>query len=153
MAKDFIVEGSPEWEEICKQCGMCCLVKVNDMLGNVYLTNVRCSGLDKETHKCNCYTFDTTHRRDNGKMNCVCASREKLNNSYLVPSFCPYAQRFCKDKAIKTAPKEPLNIDWSKTISENELGEKKQIYGYIIPGSDKYFKYNPHVNMKMLNGR
>lgn len=163
MSKKFIVEGSPEWESICEQCGICCLMKVNDALGNVYLTNVRCAALDQNTRKCKCYAPDMAHR-DNGNLNCAdlggtCVTRFALNNDYLVPSFCPYAQRFCKDKTIRTSPKKRLNIDWAKTISETELEDNEQLYGHIIPDSDKYFKYNPnvnrvlHENMKMLNGR
>ena len=161
MSKKIIVEGSPEWESICQQCGICCLVKVNDVLGNVYLTNVRCAALDKDTRKCACYAPDMAHR-DNGCLNCAelggtCVTRVALNSDYLVPSFCPYAQKFCKDKSIRTAPKQRPDIDWSETISETELGEKEPLWGHIIPGSEKYFQYNPnvnkilHENLKQLN--
>ena len=163
MDKNIIVEGSPEWESICDQCGMCCLVKVNDALGNVYLTDVRCAALDKETHKCKCYAPDMAHR-DNGCLNCAelggtCVTRFALNNDYLVPSFCPYAQKFCKDKSIRIAPKKRPNIDWGKTISETELGKNESLVGHIIPDSNEYFRYNPavnkilHENMQILNGR
>ena len=150
MSKNLIIEGSPEWEDICQQCGICCLVKVSDALGNVYLTNVRCAALDKGTHKCKCYAPDMAHR-DNGVENatalgCAVLTRVTMNKNYLVPSFCPYAQKFCKDKSIRTAPKQRPNIDWDKTISETELGDRKSLYGHIIPGSEKYFQYNPAAN-------
>ena len=153
MSKKFITERSPEWENICEQCGICCLEKFFDALGNVYLTDVRCAALDKDTRKCACYAPDMAHR-DNGCLNCAelggtCITRGALNNNYLVPSFCPYAQKFCKSKQIKTSPKERPNIDWSKTISEEELAENESLYGHIIPGSDKYFQYNPHVNVML----
>lgn len=46
-----IIEGTPEWESICECCGICCLLKYCDEYGNLYLTNVRCAALDKDTHK------------------------------------------------------------------------------------------------------
>ena len=146
-----IIEGTPEWESVCEQCGMCCLVKYCDNLGNVYLTNVRCAALDKNTHKCKCYNADMDSR-DNGCENCIdlggtCVTRETLNNDYPVPSFCPYVKKFCKgiDAVSKKAKRRP-NIDWEKTISETEMEYGDSLSKHIIPGSNKYFKYNPHVN-------
>ena len=147
MKKQFIVEGSPEWENICEQCGMCCLLKYIDELGNVFLTNVRCAALDKNTHKCKCYAADM-NERDNGCENCILlggtrVTRETINDDYPVPSFCPYVQMFCKNSLPKKAKNRP-NIDWEHTVSETELEDS--LSNHIIPGSHRYFKYNPHVN-------
>ena len=147
MKKQFIVEGSPEWENICEQCGMCCLLKYIDELGNVFLTNVRCAALDKNTHKCKCYSLDK-QSRDNGREDCLAITRQRLNNLYLMPSFCPYAQKFCKSSEIKNAPKIRPNIDWENTISEDEFNGES-IIKHIIPGSQEYFRYNPHVNKRI----
>ena len=154
MSNKFIIEGSPEWENICEQCGMCCLLKYCDVLGNIYLTNVRCAALDKYTHKCRCYAADMNNR-DNGYENCIAlggvrVTRETLNNSYPVPSFCPYAQRFCKNVAVKKASHRP-QIDWENTISEQEMKKGDTLDKHIIKGSNKYFKYNPLVNQIMHN--
>ena len=152
MVKDFIKEGSPEWESICEQCGICCLQKFCDSSGRVFLTNIRCAALDKCTHKCRCYDSDFKSR-DNGCENCfdldgLVLNRDTLNNDYAVPSFCPYAQKFCENDAIKKSPKKRPEIDWSKTVSETEIDDGS-VREHIIPGSQKYFKYNPHVNEKI----
>ncbi len=151
MSDKFIVEGTPEWEQICEQCGMCCLMKYCDNLGNIYLTRVRCAALDKKTRKCACYAADLANRDKNG-FNCsaldgACVTRFTLNNDYTVPSFCPYAQKFCTNPVVKKAKKRP-NIDWENTVSETEIGPES-LRDYIIPGSNKYFKYNPQINQKM----
>ncbi len=144
-----IIEGTPEWESICEQCGMCCLIKYCDNFGNVFLTNVRCAALDKDTHKCKCYA-PNMDSRDNGCENCIAlggtpVTRETLNNDYPVPSFCPYAQEFCKNPKVKKHKKRP-NIDWANTISETEMEYGDLLSAHIIPGSHKYFQHNPHVN-------
>lgn len=147
MQDKFIVEGSPEWESICQQCGICCLVKCVGANGDMFLTNIRCSDLDKKTHKCKCYALDKKSR-SNGREDCLAITRQRLNSDYLMPSFCPYAQKFCENPAIKKSPKTRPNIDWENTISETEFGVKS-IVNNIIPGSQEYFRYNPHVNKKI----
>lgn len=162
MSEKYIVEGSPAWESICQQCGICCLAKFIDKFGNVFLTNVRCAALDKDTRKCRCYAAELENR-DNGCENCselngICVTRLTLNNDYTVPSFCPYAQKFCENPAIKKSPKNRPTIDWENTVSETEIGGEL-LATHVIPGSNKYFKYNPqvskilHENMKVLSGR
>ena len=152
MSNKIIVEGSPEWEEICEQCGICCLMKYCDNLGNVYLTRIRCAALDKDTHKCRSYAADMTDRDKDG-FNCsaldgACVTRLTLNNDYTVPSFCPYAQKFCENSAIKKSPKNRPIIDWENTVSETEIG-MSSLGKYVISGSNKYFKYNPQINKKI----
>ena len=147
MAKSFIVEGSPEWESICQQCGICCLEKCVCGTGDMFLTNIRCSSLDKNTHKCKCYSLDK-QSRNNGRDDCIAITRKLLNNNYLVPSFCPYAQKFCKNPAIKNAPKQRPVIDWENTVSETEVGDES-VFLHIIPESQEYFKYNPQVNQRI----
>lgn len=151
MSKD-IIEGTPEWENICEQCGFCCLVKYCDLSGNFYLTSVRCAALDKDTHKCRCYAPDMDSR-DNGCENCIAlggtrVTRETLNNDYPVPSFCPYVKKFCKNQVPPEAQNKP-DIDWKNTVSETELAYGDSLANRIISGSDKYFKYNPRVNKQV----
>ena len=150
--KSNIFEGTPEWESICEQCGLCCLVKYIDNFGNIFMTNVRSAALDQDTHKCRCYASDMD-ARDNGCENCIAlggmrVTRETLNNEYPVPSFCPYVKNFCNNSVAKRARHRP-DIDWKNTISETELSGDDFVENHIIPGSDKYFRYNPHVNQKM----
>lgn len=146
-----IIEGTPEWENICEQCGICCLIKYFDDLGNIFLTNVRCAALDKDTHKCKCYAADMDSR-DNGCESCIALggtrmTRETLNNDYPVPSFCPYVKKFCKNTPSKRAMRRP-NIDWQNTISETEMQPEDSLANHVIPGSNKFFKHNPHVNKR-----
>ncbi len=151
MPKQKIIEGTPAWERICEQCGICCLLKYRDNLGNIFLTNVRCAALDKNTHKCKCYAADMANR-DNAGFNCaalggVCVTRFSLNNDYPVPSFCPYAQKFCTNSAVKKAKTRPI-IDWENTVSETEI-YLSSLETHIILGSHKYFKYNPQINKQI----
>ena len=69
-AIEKIIPGSSEWESICEQCGLCCLVKYRDEDGLVHLTSLACDNY------------------------------ETLNNDYVVPAFCPYVQKLAdaKDK-------------------------------------------------------
>jgi len=152
MTNNKIIEGSPEWEKICEQCGMCCLLKYRDSCGNVYLTRVRCAALDKDTRKCRCYAPEMQNR-DNGHDNCIALGGERvtrltLNDAYAVPSFCPYAQRFCTNPKVKKAKHRP-EFDWENTISETELKVGDSLANYVVPNSNKYFKYNPHVNQRI----
>ena len=147
-----IIEGSPQWEDICEQCGMCCLVKYMDNMGNLFLTNVRCAALDKDSRKCKCYAADMDSR-DNGFDNCIdlggmLVTRETLNNDYPVPSFCPYAQKFCEGPLVKKYKKRP-NIDWQNTISETEMADGDALANHVIPGTKKFFKHLPCVNCKL----
>jgi len=69
-------------------------------------------------------------------------------NFYPVPSFCPYAQKFCKNDAVKKAKHRPI-INWANTISETELTDDDSLAKHIIVGSNKYFKYNPEINKRI----
>ena len=89
MSKKEIVAGSKEWESICVRCGLCCLVKYCDNLGNIFLTDVRCDMLDPETGNCGCYSANVAERSENGD---TCAKHsgsvlnyETLQNDYVVP--------------------------------------------------------------------
>lgn len=149
MKPNNIIEGTPEWEQICECCGICCLLKYCDELGNIYLTNVRCASLDKNTRECKCYAADM-NSRDNGCENCIAlggtrVTRETLNNDYPVPSFCPYVKMFCRGTVAKRAQNRPI-IDWENTISETEMLPGDLLANHIIPGSNKFFKHLPHVN-------
>ncbi len=152
LSNKNIIEGTPEWESICECCGICCLLKYCDENGNLHLTNVRCAALDKDTHKCKCYAADMDSR-DNGFDNCIdlggmLVTRETLNNDYPVPSFCPYAQKFCESPLVKKYKKRP-NIDWQNTISETEMADGDALANHVIPGTKKFFKHLPCVNCKL----
>lgn len=138
-----IVPGTPAWENICQQCGLCCLVKYDDGCGNVYMTRVACENLDIKTKKCKCYAADYDLRgnadagcfaRDGGRLN-----YESLRNDYLVPGFCPYVQRF-------VAPSRLRRPDLTGVVLVPESQCVGDLADYVIPDSWKQFRYNPHIN-------
>ena len=45
-----------EWENICSNCGKCCLIKLQDEdTDEIYYTNVVCKYFDQDTCKCSVY--------------------------------------------------------------------------------------------------
>lgn len=151
MAKKIFEPGSQQWEDICIRCGLCCLVKYCDNLGNVWLTNIRCDMLDPDTKNCRCYSADVT-LRDTGHDNCAkhngsVLNMETLRNDYVVPSFCAYVQKYVEHDLLKKCSKRP-DIDLTKTIPESAV-KPEEIKEHVIPGSKKYFQYNQPVNQSL----
>lgn len=146
--KNQILPGTDAWERICEQCGLCCLLKTVDEYGRVCLTRVRCRHLGKN-RLCDCYNMNFSARNDENCDSCFKSGGSPVNfdtlcNDYVVPGFCPYVKRFVAPNNL-THP----NIDFENTISENELPDGANLRDYIIPGTAKFFKYNPAVNKKM----
>ena len=142
-----ILPGTPEWESICEQCGLCCLLKVVHM-GRVYMTNVRCVQLDQKTRKCHCYNANYNKRDGNTSCGLSCAELDgspvtphTLKNEYPVPGFCPYVKKFRGNNDLKRP-----DVDFNNTISETEMPSGAKLSDYIIPGTSKFFQYNPAVN-------
>ena len=149
MAQEYIIPGSLAWESICEQCGLCCLVKVMDTSGRIWLTDVRCDMLDVETRKCKCYPENTGEQdlaaeRICIKQDCCFLNHNNLHNDYLVPACCSYVQHFYEPALVKKCAQRP-DIDWSKTVPESSVPET-ELGKHLLPGSCRYFKYNPHVN-------
>lgn len=148
MTKQNIIPGSQQWEDICARCGLCCLVKCVDDLGRIWLTDIRCDMLDPKNGNCLCYSSDF-EKRDNGCDSCAehnggILNYESLHNDYLVPGCCAYVQKFGDFNLVKKCAKRP-DIDLRKTVAESSVAPE-DIKSHIIPGSNKYFKYNPQVN-------
>ncbi len=142
-----ILPGTPEWESICEQCGLCCLLKVVHM-GRVYMTNVRCAQLDQKTRKCHCYNANYNKRDGNNSCGLSCTELDgspvtpgTLKNEYPVPGFCPYVKKFRGNNNLQRP-----DVDFDKTISETEMPAGAKLSDYIIPGTSKFFQYNPAVN-------
>ena len=143
-----IIPGTPQWENICLRCGLCCLVKYVDNLGAVHLTNIRCDMLDAKTGNCKCYSADV-NKRDNGIDTCLNHNGASLHwgtlyNDYVVPGCCAYVQQFGKHELVKKCANKP-DINLEDTIPESEVPQS-EYSKHVIPGSKKYFKYNPEVN-------
>ena len=147
VVQEDVLPGSPSWESVCEQCGLCCLIKVFDTFGRVWLTDIRCDMLDPETRKCKCYPKSTSERNSKSgcsKHNCRFLDMDSLHNDYIVPACCAYVQYFCDSDLVKMCAKRP-DIDWSKTVPESSVLESS-IVEHLVPGSCNYFKYNPTVN-------
>ena len=151
MSKQNIIPGTQKWEDICVRCGLCCLVKYIDNIGRVWLTNVRCDMLNPENGNCGCYSANVD-KRDNGHDTCAnhhgsVLNFETLNNDYVVPGFCAYVQTFGKHDLVKKCAKRP-DINLKDTVPESSV-LPQDMQKHIIAGSNKYFKYNPAVNIMM----
>lgn len=148
MEKENIIPGSLEWESICEQCGLCCLVKVADVYGRIWLTNIHCDMLDVETRKCKCYPENTveqdSEKRVCVKQDCCFLDYNTLYNDYIVPACCAYVQHFREPDLVKKCAERP-DIDWAKTVPESSVPES-ELVEHLIRGSCRYFKYNQHVN-------
>ncbi len=146
MAKKDIIPGSPQWESVCRQCGLCCLVKYGDKDGNVYLTNVACDNMDLKTGKCSCYSSKVAERGDN-ESGCLAHNggkldMESLKNDYLVPANCAYVQKFVGPNKFK-----PIDIRTLDLVHEKDVQES--LKEHLMKGTWKLFKYNPHVNERI----
>ena len=148
--KQQILPGTDAWESICEQCGLCCLLKTTDAYGHICLTRVRCRHLGKN-RLCDCYNMNFSKRdADNGdgcfKSNGSPVNLRTLRSDYVVPGFCPYVKKFIGPNKL-----ERPDIDFEQTVSEDELKPGEKLQDYIIPGTAKYFKYNPVLNKKLEN--
>ncbi|MBP9999651.1 MAG: hypothetical protein KBT14_03090 [Proteobacteria bacterium] len=109
---------------------------------------VRCCHLGKN-RLCDCYNTDFSARVDEDCDSCFKSNGSPVNfdtlhHDYVVPGFCPYVKKFIGPNKL-TRP----NIDFENTISEDELAAGEKLTDYVIPGTAKYFKYNPALSKKL----
>ncbi len=119
--KQQILPGTPEWDALCEQCGLCCLMKTFNEHGRMCFTRVRCGQLDQKTRKCHCYCTDYNKRDGADGDSCIARGGSPVNfktlhEEYVVPGFCPYVKKFVGPNKL-----ERPNIDFEQTISEDEL--------------------------------
>ncbi|MBF0450024.1 MAG: YcgN family cysteine cluster protein [Candidatus Magnetomorum sp.] len=75
-----------EWERLCDRCGLCCIHKLEDQDGNLYLTDVACKYLDIEKIWCRCY-----EKRDQKQALCRSLTSENIaENLNWLPKTCAY---------------------------------------------------------------
>lgn len=102
-----------EWEALCDGCGLCCINKLEDEDGNLYLTNVACSLLDLENNQCSHYAERKRHVPE-----CIQLNYSKLKKINWLPDSCAYLRRY---------QNRPLP-DWHYLISgDRELLHRKGI--------------------------
>lgn len=75
-----------EWEALCDGCGLCCLVKLEDVeAAEVAYTKVACKLLDCKTARCSNYP-----ERLNYVPDCIQLTVEKLKTIHWLPTTCAY---------------------------------------------------------------
>jgi hypothetical protein len=75
-----------EWEQLCDNCGRCCLHKLEDEdTGQIVQTNVACRLLNLETCRCSRYG-----ERKRLVPDCVVLSLENVRELPWMPSTCAY---------------------------------------------------------------
>lgn len=114
-----------EWENICRHCGKCCLIKLEDEdTDDVYYTNVVCRYFDEE--KMSCTVYD---KRCELVPTCLKLSLENVDKLSWMPKTCAYRELFEKNpSAIKTTIK-------GRVISETEVKED-ELEDHIVDWED-----------------
>ena len=90
---DTLAQMSPsEWDAVCKQCGICCLAKVqfrpdenSDYVKPVYLKQC-CEKFDLKTHKCSIYQTRLTFPH------CEKVNMDIILNTEILPASCGYVE-------------------------------------------------------------
>ena len=77
---------SEEWESLCDRCGICCVLKIEDMdNGKVHYTDIACKLLDCRTANC----MDYSKRRDSVP-DCISLTPDNLSSLQWMPDTCAY---------------------------------------------------------------
>ncbi len=74
-----------EWENRCKQCGLCCFEKIEDERGNIFYTQTPCRYLDVVNRRCAIY-----ERRFSINPVCIKLTPELVPDLRWLPSDCGY---------------------------------------------------------------
>lgn len=78
-----------EWEALCDNCGLCCLIKLRDEDEQVYYTSVSCKLLNTQTGQCSNYAKRLNHVPD-----CLQLNLELLPKLDWLPKTCAYRLRY-----------------------------------------------------------
>ena len=84
-----------EWEDLCDNCGRCCLHKLEDENGKIHFTNVVCKHLINESCQCSDYS-----NRSQLVKNCLSIDKSWLVDNYKfkwLPKTCAYRTIFEKE--------------------------------------------------------
>lgn len=114
-----------EWEDICKHCGKCCLIKLEDEDTNeVYYTNVICQYFDEEKMICTVY-----NKRCELVPTCVKLTPNNVDKLSWMPKTCAYRELFEKNPSpIQTTIK-------GRVIKETEISED-ELEDHIVDWED-----------------
>lgn len=113
-----------QWDKICKNCGLCCLAKVEDD-NRLYYSSYTCQHFDLKTKKCNCYRDRLTNS------NCQKLTMNHIIDGKLIPDNCAYVEKIFGPAKYQTV------LDWSRIRNIDCADDKNisTITGNIIPSS------------------
>lgn len=126
MNKKLTQTYTPEaWEKICRRCGKCCLIKLEDEeSGDVYYTNVVCRYFDEEKMCCTVYD-----KRCELVPTCLKLTPENVDKLQWMPKTCAYRELFEKEVSpIKTTIK-------GRVIREDQVSEE-ELEDHIVEWED-----------------
>ena len=105
-----------EWEDICRHCGKCCLIKLEDEdTGDVYYTDVVCRYFDEEKMSCSVY-----EKRCELVPTCLKLSSDNVNKLSWMPKTCAYRELF-ENKISPTKTTIKGRVISEEKVSEDEL--------------------------------
>jgi len=114
-----------EWEDICRRCGKCCLIKLEDEeTGDVYYTDVVCRYFDEEKMCCSVYD-----KRSELVPTCLKLTPNNVDKLSWMPKTCAYRELFEKS-AVKT--KTTIK---GRVVPETEVKEE-DLEDHIIEWED-----------------
>jgi hypothetical protein len=116
---------SEEWEKICRHCGKCCLIKLEDEdTGDIYYTDVVCQYFDEEKMCCSVYD-----RRCELVPTCLKLDKENVDKIQWMPRTCAYRELFEQQKnPIQTTIK-------GRVVSETVVSEE-ELEDHIVDWED-----------------
>jgi len=105
-----------EWEKICRRCGKCCLIKLEDEdSGELYYTNVICRYFDEEKMCCSVYD-----KRCELVPTCLKLSPDNVDKLAWMPKTCAYRQLFEKN-AVKAETTVKGRVISEAMVKEEDL--------------------------------
>lgn len=126
MTPDAIQHYTPEaWEKICRRCGKCCLIKLEDAdSGEIYYTNVVCRYFDEEKMCCTVYD-----KRCELVPTCLKLTPQNVDKLRWMPKTCAYRELFERNPSpIKTTIK-------GRVVSESHVPEE-ELEDHIVEWED-----------------
>jgi uncharacterized protein len=85
MTDAFSADSS--WDDLCKQCGLCCFEKLEDDRGTIFYTQTPCRYLDVTTRRCKIF-----ERRFEINPCCMKLTPELVATLRWLPNDCGYRQ-------------------------------------------------------------
>lgn len=116
MVKNLAEISQNDWEKICRHCGRCCLLKLqNEDTEEIYYTNVICRYYDIENNLCTVY-----EKRCELVPECLKLTPQNVDKLTWMPKVCAYRQLF--DKNYKPQALQPLQ---ERVVSETMVNEEE----------------------------